>query len=76
MDQRGRRCDLENNQHYPNNHPEISVVDGVKYLQAKQTYEERRMDACCGCAARWSIKLCDVIGSFKHGWVYVLVTNS
>lgn len=58
------------------NRPGESVVDGVKYRLVEQTHDERRMDACCGCAARWSMNLCDVIGSCKPGWVYVLVTNS
>ena len=48
-----------------------SVVDNVHYKMVKQSLDERRMDACCGCAASWKMKLCDVIGSCKPGWVYV-----
>lgn len=53
-----------------------TVIDGVKYRMVKQTEDERRIDACYGCVARWSMKLCDVIGSCKPGWVFVIVTNS
>ena len=48
-----------------------TVVEGVKYRMVKQTDDERRIDACYGCVARWSIRLCDVIGPCRPGWVYV-----
>lgn len=47
------------------------LVDVITYRYIKQSYENPRVDACCGCVARWSMKLCDVIGSCKPGWVYV-----
>ena len=48
-----------------------AVVDNVYYKMVKQSLDERRMDACCGCVARWKIHLCDVIGPCRLGWVYV-----
>ena len=48
-----------------------AVVNNVHYKMVKQSLNERRMDACYGCAARWKIKLCDVIGACRPGFVYV-----
>lgn len=48
-----------------------ALVYGVHYRQRRQTLEEKRMDACCGCVARWRMKLCDTIGSCLPGWIFV-----
>lgn len=57
------------------NRPGEAFVDGVAYKMVPQTMRERRMDACCGYVARWSMELCDVIGSCRPDWVYVLAVS-
>lgn len=54
---------------------EIEVA-GVRYKQQKLTIEERNLDACRFCCARFDDRLCNVISPYcEQGYVFVKINR-